>query len=225
MTTAPLQTELMSLDDIYALAEKVLTSAGCDADNAAAIASTVARAERDGSASHGLFRIPGYVGSLRSGKVSGGASPVISSEMSCIIEVDAKMGYAPLALERGLPALAKAASTHGVAVMKVINSFHFAALWPETEYLAEQGLVGLACTAYKPAVAPAEQPSRFLAPTLFRLRGRVRVMRPLYMIWQPQPLQKVMFRLPHAMAMMCRWEQGLAQMVSQQQTRQKFSKV
>ena len=74
MTTAPLQTELMSLDDIYALAEKVLTSAGCDADNAAAIASTVARAERDGSASHGLFRIPGYVGSLRSGKVSGGAS-------------------------------------------------------------------------------------------------------------------------------------------------------
>ena len=109
MTTAPLQTELMSLDDIYALAEKVLTSAGCDADNAAAIASTVARAERDGSASHGLFRIPGYVGSLRSGKVSGGASPVISSEMSCIIEVDAKMGYAPLALERGLPALAKAA--------------------------------------------------------------------------------------------------------------------
>jgi delta1-piperideine-2-carboxylate reductase len=75
--------------------------------------------------------------------------------MSCIIEVDAKMGYAPLALERGLPALAKAASTHGVAVMKVINSFHFAALWPETEYLAEQGLVGLACTAYKPAVAPA----------------------------------------------------------------------
>lgn len=155
MTTAPIQTEMMSLDDIYALAQQVLSSAGCDADNAAAIASTVARAERDGSASHGLFRIPGYVASLRSGKVSGEASPVVSSDLSCIIEVDAQMGYAPLALERGLPALAKAASTHGVAVMKVINSFHFAALWPETEYLAEQGLVGLACTAYKPSVAPA----------------------------------------------------------------------
>ena len=39
--------------------------------------------------------------------------------------------------------------------MRVINSFHFAALWPETEFLAEHGLVGLACTAFKPSVAPA----------------------------------------------------------------------
>ena len=30
-----------------------------------------------------------------------------------------------------------------------------AALWPETEAIAEAGLVGIACTSYKPAVAPA----------------------------------------------------------------------
>ena len=155
MTTAKIQTEMISLPDIYDLADKVLISAGCNAQNAAAIARTVMRAERDGSVSHGLFRVPGYVGSLQSGKVSGHAEPKVTAEMSCIIEADAQMGYAPLALERGLPELAKAASKHGVAVMKVINSFHFAALWPETEYLAEQGLVGLACTAYKPSVAPA----------------------------------------------------------------------
>ncbi len=155
MTTAKIQTEMISLADIYGLAEKVLISAGCNAENAAAISQTVMRAERDGSVSHGLFRVPGYVGSLRSGKVNGNAEPKITAEMSCIIEADAQMGYAPLALERGLPVIAEAASQHGVAIMKVINSFHFAALWPETEYLAERGLVGLACTAYKPSVAPA----------------------------------------------------------------------
>ena len=30
-----------------------------------------------------------------------------------------------------------------------------AAMWPETEKLAEDGLVAFACTSYKPAVAPA----------------------------------------------------------------------
>ena len=30
-----------------------------------------------------------------------------------------------------------------------------AAMWPETEKLAEEGLVAFACTSYKPAVAPA----------------------------------------------------------------------
>ena len=39
--------------------------------------------------------------------------------------------------------------------MRLINTFHFAALWPETEFLAEHGMMGLACTVYKPAVAPA----------------------------------------------------------------------
>ncbi len=39
--------------------------------------------------------------------------------------------------------------------MRVINSFHFAAMWPETEYLAEQGLAGLACTAFGLRLPPA----------------------------------------------------------------------
>lgn len=144
----------MSLDDIYQLADKVMRSAGCDEANAAAIANTVMRAERDGSTSHGLFRIPGYVGSIKSGKVTADARPEIEQKMPAIVKVDGKMGYAPLALQQGLPKLADAAHKTGIAVMSVVNSFHFAALWPETEYLAEQGLVGLACTAFKPSVAP-----------------------------------------------------------------------
>ena len=39
--------------------------------------------------------------------------------------------------------------------MKITNTFHFAALWPETEFLANRGLVGIACTAAKPMVAPS----------------------------------------------------------------------
>lgn len=147
-------TESIALADIHKLAMAVFTAQGCDSDNAGALARIIHLAERDGSVSHGLFRIPGYVASLQSGKVKGDAKPKIEKKFESVITVDACYGYAPLALERGLPVLADAASKTGIAVMRIINSFHFAALWPETEYLAEQGLAALACTAYKPAVAP-----------------------------------------------------------------------
>ena len=150
-----IETREISLSDIEKLALSVFTKHGCSADNAAALARTVVRAERDGSLSHGLFRVPGYIASLNSGKVKGDALPKIQQSLPCVITVDGDHGYAPLALETGLPVLAKAASEAGIAVMRVINSFHFAAMWPETEYLAEQGLAGLACTASKPSVAPA----------------------------------------------------------------------
>ena len=64
-----MSTVSMSLDAIYALAHDTMTANGCDEANAAALADIVMRAERDGSHSHGLFRVPGYVKALRSGKV------------------------------------------------------------------------------------------------------------------------------------------------------------
>ena len=43
----------------------------------------------------------------------------------------------------------------GEFILAINNSHHMAAMWPETEKLAEEGLVAFACTSYKPAVAPA----------------------------------------------------------------------
>ncbi len=149
------ETVTLSLDDIHALAVAAFTAQGCDADNAAALARTVTTAERDGSISHGLFRVPGYVASLNSGKVKGDAVPVVRNDLASVVSVDGCHGYTPLALERGLPVLARAATETGIAIMRIYNSYHFAALWPETEYLAEQGLVGLACTSFKAGVAPS----------------------------------------------------------------------
>jgi delta1-piperideine-2-carboxylate reductase len=150
-----MNTESMSLAEIEALAARVFERNGCDAANTAALVRTVVTAERDGSLSHGLFRIPGYVASLRSGKVKGDASPRVSHRTAAIVNVHGDNGYAPLAIERGVPALAAAARQLGVAVMAVSHTHHFAALWPETESIAAHGLIGIACVCYTPLVAPA----------------------------------------------------------------------
>ena len=148
-------TEKISLKEIYDLAFNVFSKYGCNPENATALSRVVHDAERDGSLSHGLFRVPGYVASLKSGKVKGNAEPKIEQNLPTVISVDGDHGFAPYPLEVGLPVLAKAAEDNGIAILRIYNNFHFAALWPETEFLANRGLIGIACTAAKPMVAPA----------------------------------------------------------------------
>jgi delta1-piperideine-2-carboxylate reductase len=150
-----MQTVSLSLQEIEELARRCFSRNGCDADNTEALVRTVVTAERDGSLSHGLFRVPGYVASLRSGKVNGKAQPRVSNKTPAIINVHGDNGYAPLSIERGVPALVKAAQEIGVGVLAATHVHHFAALWPETEAIAAHGLIGMACVCYTPLVAPA----------------------------------------------------------------------
>jgi delta1-piperideine-2-carboxylate reductase len=150
MNTVPL-----SLKEIENLATRAFSQNGCDAANTQALVRTVVTAERDGSLSHGLFRVPGYVASLRSGKVNGRASPKVNNKTPVVVSVDGDNGYAPLAIERSVPTLVESAKKLGIAVMSLTRSYHFAALWPETEAIAAHGLIGMACVCYMPFVAPA----------------------------------------------------------------------
>ena len=144
----------LSLDDIFQLAFNCLTQAGANYANAEAVADTVMRAERDGSVSHGLFRIPGYVATLKSGKVNPNADPQPEQVTPAMVRCHGQNGHAPLALARSVEMLAQSAKTCGIAALSLTHSHHFAALWPETEALAERGLVGFACVSYTPMVAP-----------------------------------------------------------------------
>ena len=150
-----MSTRDLSLDEIYRLAKNIMLANGCDTANAEALADIICRAERDGSHSHGLFRVPGYVKALRSGKVDGKAKPTIKHLTPAVIQVDGHGCFAPLAQAVGLPALTEATEKIGIAALSLVGVHHFAALWPETEYLADRGFVGIACTAYMPSVAPA----------------------------------------------------------------------
>ena len=145
----------LSLNEILDLAKKTLLANGCDEENASILADTIMRAERDGSVSHGLFRLPAYVAGLKSKKINGKARPELENVAPSIIKVLGNNAVAPMVLSLGLPAVIDLAKKNGVAVLAIKNSHHMAALWPETETIAEAGLVGIACTSYKPAVAPA----------------------------------------------------------------------
>ncbi len=145
----------LTLNEIYDLAYKTLVSNNCDEETANILADLIMKAERDGSLSHGLFRLPAYVAGLKSGKINGKARPEIKKISKSVIKVLGNNCLAPIVLSIAIPELIKAAKENGIAVLAINNSHHMAAMWPETEMIAEQGLVAFACTSYKPAVAPA----------------------------------------------------------------------
>ena len=145
----------LTLNEIYSLANKTLVSNNCDDETANILADLIMKAERDGSLSHGLFRLPAYVAGLKSGKINGKARPEIKKISQSVIKVLGNNCLAPIVFSIAIPELIKATKENGIAVLAINNSHHMAALWPETEMIAEQGLVAFACTSYKPAVAPA----------------------------------------------------------------------
>ena len=78
--------------------------------------------ESAGALSHGLVRVPGYVASLRSGKVNGRSDPIVATLLPAVVHVDGDKGVTPLAIERGMPARASAAKASGIAVLAITRA-------------------------------------------------------------------------------------------------------
>tara|TARA_B110000459_G_scaffold149776_1_gene163214 strand:+ start:3979 stop:4275 length:297 start_codon:yes stop_codon:yes gene_type:complete len=91
------ETEEINLTEIKELVVNVFKKQGCDALNANALGNTITNAERDGSSSHGLFRVPGYIASLQSGKVNGKSVPKVQKLTPVILKCNADNGFASYA--------------------------------------------------------------------------------------------------------------------------------
>lgn len=129
--------------DLSGLIARVFERHGMSARNAALVAAVVAAAERDGAASHGLLRMEGYIGTLRSGWVDGTAVPIVTRSAPAVLAVDARNGFAQVALAAVREMAMETARQQGLAAVCISDSHHFAALWPDVEPFAEQGFIAL----------------------------------------------------------------------------------
>ena len=95
----------LSLDEIFDLAKKTLLANGCDDETASILADLIMKAERDGSLSHGLFRLPAYVSGLKSGKINGKGEPEVKKISPSVIKVLGNSCLAPVVLNFASPAI------------------------------------------------------------------------------------------------------------------------
>ena len=133
----------ISFLELTQLIERILSKHGLHQNGASIVADVVAAAERDGSFSHGLTRISGYVSDLKSGWVDGSAMPRVRDAAPGLVVTDADNGFAQIALARSRRLLVEKARKKGIAALAIRNSHHFAALWPDVESFATDGLIAL----------------------------------------------------------------------------------
>ncbi len=149
-----MSTVQLSLAEATALAAAALQAAGTSPENARITAEALVAAEADGLGSHGLSRVPAYADQARSGKVRGGAVPVLETPAPAVIRVDAKDGFAFPAIATGLDAAAEQVRETGIVAVAVRNSHHAGALGWHVERMAERGLVAIAFSNSPAGIAP-----------------------------------------------------------------------
>lgn len=133
----------MPYDQVVELVAEALRRAGCSPSTSLILAKNCVGAEIAGSESHGLFRLEGYLATLRSGWVDGMAQPKVSILSPAHIHVDAANGFAQTALAAARDALIARTRACGIAILTIGGSHHLAALWPDVAPFAEEGLIAI----------------------------------------------------------------------------------
>ena len=99
----------VSVADIERKSVEALIAHGAAAWQARAVARAVARAEQTGNVICGLYYLESYCVQLASGRVNGTVEPLVKTLRPGTINVDAGLGFAQPAFERGLPTTIEAA--------------------------------------------------------------------------------------------------------------------
>lgn len=151
-----METTHISFSELHRLVANTLAHSGFSAAHADALARVLVKAERDQCRSHGLYRLPGLIKTLRAGIADGHALPHIDNPPGkATLKIHAHGAFSPLAFEHGAPLLAAKARQYGIAAMAITDCVHYSALWPEVEALAELGVAALAMCPTNAYVAPA----------------------------------------------------------------------
>ncbi|MFT4232126.1 MAG: Ldh family oxidoreductase, partial [Leucobacter sp.] len=177
---APSAPDRVPFERLVDAIETVLVDAGASPEAAAILARNHAGCERDGALSHGVFRVPQHVETLRSGYLEGRAEPRVERVGPGYLRVDARGGIAQLALERARPEIERVVAEQGVAAVAIRDSQHHSALWPDLEPFADAGWFALTMvTGGAPTVAPAGAHEAVLSTNPFAFATPVAGARPL----------------------------------------------
>ncbi len=143
MESSAAETGQVPLKELEALLANALRTNGCSDSVARILAANCAGAEVAQSFSHGVFRMDGYISTLRSGWVDGRAIPIVEDVAPGCLRVNGANGFAQPALAAARPAFVDKIRKQGIALLAIRDSHHFGALWPDVEPFATEGLLAI----------------------------------------------------------------------------------
>jgi LDH2 family malate/lactate/ureidoglycolate dehydrogenase len=130
-------------DPLREFVDAVARRMGADADVAAELARHLVGSNLAGHDSHGVIRVPQYVGDMDRGLIVPSARPALIRETPVAGLVDAGRGFGQHSTMFALEWAMARARQHGVAMVAVRHSTHIGRLGEYAERTAGEGLIGI----------------------------------------------------------------------------------
>jgi uncharacterized oxidoreductase len=155
----------LAADQLESLAHRIFAALGTPDADAAWVGRLLVRANLRGHDSHGVIRIPQYVGSIRKGETNPRPAIRVLQETETTAVVDGDLGLGQVVARRATEVALEKAARQGLAGVGVRGSNHIGRLADYAELAAERGFVGLVWTnaPTAQAVVPHGGMSRRLA--------------------------------------------------------------
>src|SRR5262245_44489613 len=143
MMTDTAQPSLLSLDVVAVLRfiERIFEASGWSGEDSRVAAENLVGADLAGHASHGIGLIPGYVETIKAGRLLPASRPRVLKDDGPFIVIDARQGLGQVAARDATLQGVEAARRHGIAVVNLINSHHVGRIGHYGEMVAREGFV------------------------------------------------------------------------------------
>ena len=135
--------EAIAPDRLQALATRIFAALGVPQDDASWVAQLLVRANLRGHDSHGVIRVPQYVGSIRKGETHPRPAMRVLAETPTTAILDGDLGLGLVVARRAAEVALDKAARLGLAAVGIRRSNHIGRLADYVEMAAERGFVGL----------------------------------------------------------------------------------
>ena len=125
------------------LTTRVFTALGTPAADAAWVARLLVRANLRGHESHGVIRVPQYVGSIRKGEVDPSSPVTVVADTPTTARLDGGRGFGQVVARRGMEVAIAKARAQGLSAVGLANTSHVGRLADYGELAAAEGLVAM----------------------------------------------------------------------------------
>lgn len=129
--------------ELTELSQKIFVAAGCPPAIAARVTQALVDANLAGHDSHGVMRIPNYVGVVRSGNIIPNAQPTILKETAVTALVDGGWGFGQVSAAYATKVAIEKATEHGISLVGIVRCTHIGRLGEYATMASDAGVAAI----------------------------------------------------------------------------------
>ncbi len=136
----------LTRQEITDTSTRILVAAGASESNARVVGDHLADANMTGHDSHGLIRLPQYVGDIKGGHRQPRAEPAVVSESGSLLRIDGRHSFGQVVARFSTDRAIERARVHGLSLATMSSLGHVGRIGSYVEQAAAQGMAAIMFT-------------------------------------------------------------------------------